>query len=214
VDVTDSQFLPFPTDNDPAAGALDLQILAEAIDAKLVTAFANYRATLNKKIKYSTMLVNGSSIAANTLTTVYPTFSTWSVLYDSTGGTAAANPFDMTGFIGMSGGVYRAGMFLKTNPSGAVNANTRRFLQIEATIAQDSSPLPTVTVEGYFNEVVEANAGGTFQVLECEFFVPFVTSSAFSSKVVASYFHTNTSSTVTYIAGSYAWLYRVADLEL
>jgi hypothetical protein len=214
MEVTDSQFLPYPTDNDPGDGALDLQVLAEAIDAKLVTAFASYRAALNRKVKYTFMAANGSAISANVLTTVYPNFSTWTTLYDSTGGTDTANPFDLTGFIGMTGGVYRAGMFLRTQPTGAVNANTRRFLQIEVRVAQDASPLPTTTIEGYFNEVTESSTGATFQVLECEFFLTFVTSSSFSSLITASYFHTHTSSTVTYLANSYAWLYRVSDLEL
>lgn len=214
MDTTDSQHLPFPDDNDPGDGALDLQILAEAIDAKLVAQFAAMRGVINKKCKVSVLAANTVAFADSTLIEVYPTSSTWTTLYDSTGGSDTANPFDLSGFTG--GGVYRVGWFCQSAPSGTVDVNTERDASLNVQVALDASTPSTFQTQILPVTSYDTNNGSVRQVVDSEIFLPFPGQFPFvtgGSNIRPNFFHLNTSSGVSILAGSLAWVVRVADLE-
>jgi hypothetical protein len=214
MEITDSQFLPYPDGVDPGDGALDLQYLAQAIDAKLVTAFANYGGVVNSKLKVSVLATNSTAISGNAGLIVYPIFTTWTTLYDSTGGLEPANPFDLSGFDG--GGVYRIGWSIQSQPTGAVDVLSERSMALTINVALDASSPPAFTTEFIADTAYEVNLGATSQLVDSEFWLPFPGQFPFvagGSYVRPSFFHQNTSSTVQILAGSLAWIYRVGDLE-
>jgi len=214
MDSTDSQHLPFPEDNDPGDGALDLQLLAEAIDAKLVAQFAALRSAINKKVKISQLASNTSAFADNSLIQVYPTSSTWTTLYDSTGGSDTANPYDLSGFSG--GGVYRVGFFCQSAAAGAINVNTERDVSLNVQVALDASTPSTFQTQILAATSYDTNNGTVTQVVDSEIFLPFPGQFPFvtgGSNIRPYFFHLNTSSGVSILAGSLAWLLHVGDLD-
>ena len=117
MDETNSQDLPYPEINDPAARALQLQILAEAIDAKLVAQFAAVRTVLNPVAALVNLSVTQTGIpSGETPNTVF--FD--QILYQS--GAWGLTPtylfFPETGY-------YRIGAYTVTTASGAFTLNGR-----------------------------------------------------------------------------------------
>lgn len=216
MELTENQDLPYPTDNDPGDGALDLQLLAEAMNARLVAQFANYRKVVNKEVKVSIMNTDATTGFTNNFLVALndPAFFTWTTLIDTTGGAQPINPFDLSGFVG--GGVYRAGMFIKSQPTGTADLNTERDVSLNVQIALDATTPSTFQTQILAATSYEANNGSTLQIVDSEIFLPFpgrfpfVTSGSF---ITPNFFHTNTSSSVLIQATSLAWLLRVGDLD-
>lgn len=204
MDVTDTQLLPYPEQNDPADDALDLQILAEAIDAKLVSQFANFRSILNTEVFISTLAVDETGF---TSTPAEVTFDT--TLYNST--TNSSNSFFPEGPFFATTGYYRVGTYIVSAPAGAVNANTSRFVYLEYR-QQLALPPGTVNLDQWVTLNWEPNTGNREnQVAEGLVRVDNVDSPG-------SFLHTlfasgNTSSTTTVFAGSMLWFYKVSELE-
>jgi hypothetical protein len=214
MDSTDSQHLPFPENFDPGDGALDLQVLAEAIDAKLSAQFVAMRGAINKKLKVSTLAANTSAFADSTLIQLYPTSSTWTTVYDSTGGSDTANPYDLSGFTG--GGVYRVGFYCRSQPSGTVDVNTERDASLNVQVALDASTPSTFQTQILPATSYDTNNGVVVQVVDSEIFLPFPGQFPFvtgGSNIRPYFFHLNTSSGVSILTGSLAWVERVGDLD-
>lgn len=201
MEITDTQFFPYPEVNDPADDALDLQVLAEAIDAKLVTSFADFRAILNNEVYVSTLSANQTGFAS---TAVEVDFDT--EVYDTVtgGGGPPATPFfNSTGY-------YRVGTYIISVPAGAVNANTSRFTFLEFR-QQLSFPPGSVILEQAITLNWESNTGGEHQVVENLIRVDNVDSPGSFIHVLFS--SGNTSSNTTVFAGSMLWFYKVSELE-
>jgi hypothetical protein len=211
MDSTPLEHLPFPEPNDPGNGALDLQILAEAIDAKATIQLAELRTVVNKPIRVTTLTATGGTpVSANSQSDVFIMGApNWSSLYDSS--TSFSLRSESMDGVGTTPGIYRVGCFLITNPTGAVNNGTARHIRIEATVpTSDFTTFPTLTkLQVAYSQCFEASLGSTVQQCELEFATPQPT----ATDVQITFNHGNTSSTVALLTGSITYMYRVGDVE-
>jgi hypothetical protein len=218
MELTPNLRLPYPDDNDPGDGALDLQILAEAVDAAATLQLAALRAAINKPCRIAQLSVNTAGIAANVETSIFSAGFTWTILYDSSSIaiSAAVNPFTQRG-MGEEPGIYHLGSYLSTQPTGAITANSFRQLAIKATIPSDRTVFPATTtlIEG-LSGGYETSSGSHQLNAELEVYTPFPSvgvATAAGTIFDATFFHQNTGSTVQINAGSLAWIWRAADVE-
>jgi|SRR3990170_3862001 len=203
MEITDSQFLPYPEQGDPADDALDLQVLAEAIDGKLVSLFSEFRAILNNEVFVSTLSANETGFTGTASEVGFDT-----VLYNSTAD--SSNDFFPEGPFFATTGYYRIGTYIISNPAGVVDVNTSRFTILEYK-QQLALPVGQIVLEQWTTLNWESNTGGEHQIAEGLVRVDSVASPG-------SYIHTlfssgNTSSTTTVSAGGMLWLYKVSELE-
>jgi hypothetical protein len=201
VKLTDSQLLPYPEINDPGDGALDLQVLAEAIDAKLVAEYANFRSVLNdRQLEIVSLTADFGPISSGGTGTAI-SFDT--VVFSSDGGgtTIFFNPAVT------AGGIYAMGCYIISNPTGAVTANSYRKTLLTATLYNGPS-VNTFTTQTWASEVYETTSGGEHQNLMAVFYAPFPA----LSSVNALFQHGNTGSTVNVKAGSIMWLQRLGEI--
>ena len=212
MELTPNERFPYPDGNDPGNGALDLQILAEAIDAKVVTMLANFKSAINKLMRVTVALGTGpNAVTANAFSDIFTIGAgQWSKIYDSTG-QATLDPASMNGF-GTTPGIFRMGCCLATNPTGTVNGGTFRELRLSATVPlNDPSVFPlTTTIKRSLSKVYEASAGNTLQCCELEFATAFPRSTTLNME----FQHGNTGSNVTTLAGTLMYVYRIGDIEV
>jgi hypothetical protein len=207
MNLTDSQFFPYPGDFDPGDGALDLQVLAEAIDAKLVSEFAAFRAVRNKWVLIQSRGSTLGGFASGSTTTNFPATTAISfdtIVYSTHVSSASSIIFLSTA----DPGYFRIGLYVASNPSGTVNANTYRTSQITANIGTGAPTFGT-TVENYYVTNYESSTGGEHQYVEA---MIRVENPDFSS-VQFLFGHANTGSTLNVNQGSLSWIYRVSGLE-
>lgn len=204
---TDSQFFPYPENTDPGDAALELQVLAESVDAKLVSEFTDFRSVINRKVTVWRAAADLQTIPANSVQTFSPLSS--DLVYSSVSDPLVAIPdWSSSVFSDADPGYFRVGLQLATQTVGAVTANSIRkltlsiFLSNTATFQIDSTEV--VTVEGYDN-------GLGLQYQFCEILTA-VTNTQYS-KVTSDFFHTNVASDVNIKATTVFWVYRVCDLD-
>lgn len=205
-----SQHLPYPVENDPGDGALQLQVLAEAIDAKLVAAFAAYREVVNPPTAVVNLSANQTGIVNSTET---------QILFDQDlyiMGDWALTPswlfFPETGY-------YRVGTYINSLVAGAVTAQSSVQVYLFAPYVS-SLPLATYTREVFTNQDFQpATATNIHQVVEtlvrCDVVntTPSNVEPTDYSGILASIWHANTASAIDVIAGSKMWAYKVSELE-
>lgn len=198
METTDTQFLPYPEANDPGAAALQLQVLAEAIDAQLTDAFSTFRTVVNPDVLVLRLSANQTGILLNTTTVI--DFD--QVLYDTTGAGLSAS-FLSTGY-------FRIGSYILSNPSGGVTANSSRrtFMRYERTIFV---PAVTVVQEFFDSTTLDAGVGGEIQSVEALIRVPSI--DAPGPFIITQFLHLNAASTMNVLAGSLMWYYKVCELE-
>lgn len=203
MELTDTQDFPYPGPLDPGDGALDLQVFAEAVDAKLTTAFADFRAVLNTKVKVVGLLANVPGFV-NAVEAEIPFDN---ILYDNTAFASGTPFFDEVGY-------YRIGAFVQSNPSGAVTANTSRLSRLQFR-QQLTIPFGSVVFEDWFTQTYESNTGSEYQVMEGLVRVPNVDSPGSFIRVLFTSFNSGSNTTVIGGAGgSLIWFYKVSDLEV
>lgn len=203
MEVTDSQLLPYPEGTDPANGALDLQVLAEAIDAKLTAAFAAYRTVVNCPVFMTRLSTNQTGIASGVSTTI--NFD--QIIYDTTGAESpSANIpiFTRTGY-------YRVGSYVVSNPSGGVTANSsvRTFIVCQRQLV---TPLFGTAQEFFDSTTYQSSTGGEEQSAQGLLRIDSVSNPGLSF-IRCDILHLNAASTVNVIAGSRMWFHWVSDLE-
>jgi hypothetical protein len=216
VELTPNLRLPYPDDNDPGDGALDLQVFAEAVDAAATQQIAALRSTINKPCRVAQLTVATAGIAANQNTDIFNAGGTWTNIYDSTG-VVTTNPFDQRG-LGTAPGIYHLGVGLVYQVTGATTANSVRQIQLTAAIPSDRTVFPsTVSNLTAYSSNYDPSAGAMAATVELEVYTPFpsVSSTSTSAGTVFSalFLHQNVASTVQIITGSYAYIYRAADVE-
>lgn len=206
---TGSQHLPYPDGNDPANWALQLQVLAEAIDAKLVTEFAAFRTTINRPVLVANLSANQTGIAASTTT---------DVLFDQTLFKAGTWQLDPTYAFPQETGYYRMGAYVVANPSGGVTANSSVYTSLEYAYVP-SFPFYSYTTEEFISRNWQSSTGGEHMVVEALVRVD-VTNAAPSTSRPTDYSgarvtitHSNVASSLNVIAGSKMWAYKVSELE-
>lgn len=208
---TESQHLPYPDENDPANAALQIQFLAETIDAKLVTQFAALREIVNPPTLVVRLSASITGVAQGVTTDV--TFD--EIMYESpaSGWTfAPATPFfPETGY-------YQIGCFVASQVSGGVTANsaltsTLRYARIQ------QLPYTLYEVETYINNNWQSGTGIEYQTLEafvrCDVVNEFPTFPGLAdwSGISVSFVHNNAASTLNILAGSLMWAWKVSNLE-
>ncbi len=208
MDQTESQQLPYPEDNDPANWALQLQVLAEAIDAKLVADFAAFRDVIN----VPALVVNLSANQTGIPTTGDDVYFD-QVLYMNGNWTLTPSylVFPETGY-------YRIGAYVVANPSGAVTANSS-VITVLRYVYVPSYPFYSRTEEDFETRNWQSSTGGEHMVSEGLIRVdavnPFPSSTSPSDYSMARVriTHANAASTMDVIAGSKMWGYKVSELE-
>lgn len=203
MELTDTQRFPYPGPFDPGNGALDLQVFAEAVDAKLTAAFVNFRAVLNNKVKVVGLLANVPGFV-NGVEAEIPFDN---ILYDNTVFGSGTPFFDEVGY-------YRVGAFILSNPSGAVTVNSLRLTRLQFR-QQLAIPFSTVVFEDWFTQNYESNTGGEYQVIEGLVRVPNIDPPGSFIRVLFTSFNAGSNTTVTGGAGgSLIWFYKVSNLEV
>lgn len=198
--LTDSQLLPYPDANDPGDAALQLQVLAEAIDAKVSAELTGYRSVLNER-QVDVMLTSVDNSAIGNNVKVNVTYNT--SLYSS----SIAPTFPA--FVpSATPGVYVMGAYQISNPTGAITANSFRDLFIQVQLYQ-GPVLNTFITEIYESRVYETNTGGEHQTLTCVVNVPDPTHSIIS----VQFQHANAASTAAVKAGSIFWIYQIGTVD-
>lgn len=197
---TPSQGLPYPEINDPGDAALELQVLAEAIDAKVTAELAGYRSVLNgRQVDVMLSSVDNAPVGSSVMINV--TYDT-SLYSDDLAPTFPA-------FLPTAGpSLYVIGAYQISNPTGAVTANSFRDLFIQVQLYQ-GPVLNTFITETYQSRVYETNTGGEHQTLSCVVNVPYPA----NSSVSVIFQHANAASTAAVKAGSIFWIYQIGTVE-
>jgi hypothetical protein len=209
MDYTASQRLPYPTDYDPGAGALDLQILAESINDKLVEQFAAQRAIANTDVCLVNLSANQTGISSSVETQIF--FN--QTLFSS--GSWLLNPFMI---FPQTTGYFRIGAYMTCNPSGTVNTGNPVFFHVDYNYVS-AYPFTTVTPEKWYSLNYLSNTGGEHLVVEglVRVDVPNATPSSSGalnySGIGAWILHGNGASTMSVLAGTKMWMYKVSELE-
>lgn len=202
---TDSQGFPYPEIDDFGNGALQLQVLAEAIDAKLVSSNADYDLLLNPEVIVAKTSADITGIAIGVPTSLV--FGT-DQSYVPVSGALGITPFF---FLGMRPGTYQAGLHVKSIPSGAVTNNTYRTATLSLTDYRIPGSSASQYTESWEEEVWETSTGQhTWQTLHAAFPVY----SPDQAVISAIFTHGNTGSTVTVKSDSYFWVARVGGLGI
>lgn len=204
MDITNTQSLPYPDCNDPGDGALDLQVLAEAIDAKLVDAFANFRAVVNRPAFIVGLSANQTGFASGSTADI-----TWdTIVWDSTPtgvGTGSGITFFQPGY-------WMLGCWISSVPSGGVTANSK--LLIRMTFRGDLYvPVGGVHTESTAAANFQSNTGGEDIVVTQLVRQEYDNYPAGGGSVTISLSHANVASTLTVNSTSLVWGFKVSNLE-
>jgi len=201
MELTDSQFLPYPEPDDPANGALQLQMLAQAIDAKLVAINAGFDGVLARPVAIrkntgTQSIAANQGVAVNVGTTVFASYDT-----------GASN--SRIRFNAWPAGIYMCGGYVNTNPSGVVNANSAKlvYLQFEDRRIQPG-PLNDTYTESWGHAGSQTNTGGDHMT----FTESFEVHGPAGASVRMDLLHGNTSSNLT-VLNATLWVAYVGRLS-
>lgn len=215
---TNNEMIPYPEDNDTGNGALDLQLLAERVDALAGAQQVELRRIINKPGRVI-RLTNNFATTAGIVNDVFAA-GIWADVFSS----AYPSPIVTPGFggftnggLGSTPGIYRVGMYLNVSITGALTANSLRQLTITAAVPSDATIFPG-TISTKLARTVNFDPQGALGLTaELEVYTPYPSNpvSSFGGTVfTATFLHANAASTVQVNAGSIGWIYRVADVEL
>lgn len=196
---TFSQGLPYPEAEDFGLGSLQLQVLAEAVDVKLSAAHARYDAVLDVET-----FLEGMTVAQNMSDGVKQIIFFNTLMYDSVGTGSLGPLFTMVDF---SPGLYQAGMYVNTVPTGAVDAGSYRTIFLGLLDYRGPGYVDRYEEEWQLDGY-ETNTGGEYQTMH----MTFELHSPERARLTPYFEHGNTSSTVNIAAGSYWWVSRIGDL--
>lgn len=202
MEVTESQGLPYPEPDDFANGSLQLKILAEAIDAKLEVLDDGYQAVLERPVVIRR--VNGGQTVTATVNSVVqiPTTVYESSVYLPQGTTT------LISFNSYPAGIYMAGGYLATNPTGAVNANTRKVVSLVVTDRRIQPGIGSDLYEEiWYHGGTQTNTGGDF----ITFTESFEIHDPENAYIYLRLEHNNTSSTLG-IGGGNLWFVYIGEL--
>lgn len=205
---TDEIQLPYPECEDPGNGALDLQVLAEAIDAKLVDQFARFRAVVNRPTFVfglsapQTGIVNGASSPGDTIN-----FDT--IVYQSN--VQHNGPSGI--FTIFTPGYWMLGIFCLATQSGGTTADAQMTTTMQ--ITQDSPVfLGSTTVSDVSTRTYVSGLGNHHTVIDVirQDYDGTVALDG-GAQVFAGFWHANAASTVTIQSSSLIWGVKICDIE-
>ena len=205
MNLTDTQDLPYPDCEDPGDGALDLQILAEAIDAKLSASFAGFRVIANRPAFYVNLSTNVGGYTAGSYASI--PFDT--VLFNSadTSGVSSSMTIYETGY-------WIIGGYLLSNPAAGVtaNSNVSAWLTWRGDLV---APLGGSYTETWRTVNWQSSTGGEYQcatgLVRQEY--DGTADHSGGGTVALGISHQNVASTVTVAATTSMWAFKVSDLE-
>lgn len=203
MNLTDSQDLPYPDENDPRNGALQLQVLAEAIDAKLVAQFAAYRAVVNRPAFIASL--TGTQTFASGVS-----FITWDTFLFNSAITSAVG----SSIVVYQTGYWMIGSFMQSNPSGAITANSR-VENIITWTADLVLPLGGQAVDTVRSTNFQSSTGGEYQTASLLVRQEYDGSTDFTGggDISLAINHANLASSVTVATSTILWGFKVCDLE-
>jgi hypothetical protein len=205
MDITNTQSLPYPDCNDPGDGALDLQVLAEAIDAKLVAAFANFRAIVNRPAFIVGLSANQTGFASGSTADIIWDTTIWDSTPTGIGGLGSGVSFFQPGY-------WMIGCWISSVPSGGVTANSK--LLIRMTYQGDLLvPVGAVHTESVAAANFQSNTGGEDVVVTQLVRQEADNFPGSSGIVTISLSHANVASTLSVNSTSMVWGFKVCDLE-
>jgi len=205
METTANQNLPYPECVDPGAGALDLQVLAEAIDAKLVTAFENFRAVVNRPAFIVGLSANQTGFASGSTADIVWDTKIWD---STTIGVGAGVTFGDPGY-------WMIGCWISSVPSGGVTANSKLLIRLSYR-GDLYVPVGAVHTESTAAANFQSNTGGedvvVTQLVRQEY--DGVTSpGSGGGAVIVNLSHANVASTLTVNSTSLVWGFKVCNLE-
>lgn len=200
MELTDNQALPFPEGQDFGNGALDLQFLAQTIDARMKA----------QELALNDVLFPPCKVLG--LTAVVPISSggtagiTWNKTIYNQGFLSTTNirPRDS--------GTYMMGVYLSAIPTGTVTANAAHNLNLTVTvptgpnIASDQRTFTSVASN------IEPGAGGSSDLTTQMIFSVETVPGNLASIVNTTFFHTNVGSTMNVQTTSYIWIIKISEL--
>jgi len=199
MELTPSQGLPFPSDEDFGNGALDLQFLAQTVDTKL---FA--KETALRSILYPPVKILGAAGTPN-LSNGVQNLVTFSRIIQNRG----FNPgTDMTL---LQSGTYMMGVFIEAQCVGTVSANTVRGVSLSINLPIIPDPISGFVTQTATNSIVEPGTGNSLLTTQLIFDYQAVAGISPGTPVV-NYFHTNTGSLMSVLNTSYIWLIKISEL--
>ncbi len=216
MEATPNEMIPFPDPNDPGNGALDLQLLAERVDLLAQAQQAELKRIINKPGRVLRLSANTAGIASG-VTQDLMALGAWLPVFDSSLPTSLTTYGFSNAGLGTTPGIYRIGAYLNVSITGALTANSLRQTGIYAAVPSDATVFPaTVSTKAAYSINYDPT-GNLGQYTELEVYTPFPSHplSVFGGTRYSLLFnHLNAASTVVVNAGSYAWIYRVADVRL
>lgn len=200
---TPSQHLPYPDEDDPANGALQLQVLAEAIDAKLVSEFAQFRAVVNRPA-FIANITSTQSFGSPGGSISWDTFSFNSMTSTGTGSLISI----------YEPGYWMVGAFMQSNPSGGITADS--YLYAQLTWTDDLVlPLGATTTDQFYATNFQSSTGGEYQtvvgIVRQEY--DGVVSRDGRGLLALDIIHANVASSVVVATSTFMWGFKISDLE-
>lgn len=197
--------LPFPTPDDFANGALDLQALAGAADTQISSVRSQYTA-FTKRPTAIWQTSADQQYSAN-----IPQLVNFQNLIYSNGATFVRTAFNK--FVFPFSGLWMFGISVNVVASGTVNANTQRWLQMEADqpIGLD---LFDYTPSYFGDSIFESSvAGGDFMACVGIFNYQAISGSAANNWVSTTINHNNTGSNLIIKQGATFFLHQLSNLD-
>lgn len=206
MDETPVYSLPFPTFEDFANGALDLQALAEAADTAVSGVRAQYTTLTRRPTSVWRSTADSSAISAGSAAIV--SFPTQVYTNDSSFTSTNTRQFPFP-----SSGLWAFGVFINCAATGTATANTQRLLTLEADQpfglnAFDYSPI-------FFGDTVfeSSTSGGDFMTAVGVINFNQVLGTVANNWLSATFQHNNTGSTMVVKAGATLFLHKFSDLD-
>lgn len=195
---------PYPEDNDYGDGALDLQVLAEAIDAKMAAMLAALSYMGRRETCVVTNSADSGAIGAGSGS--FATFDT--VLYNN--GFAMIGPNNAIP-VPIVPGSYLGGLSINCQLVGAVTAHSQRQLLLVNNIPTGPTHadlFPVTYADTCYDSGV---AGGDFLTCQGTFDFQAIPTNPYGSWLY-NFRHENLASNMVVKAGAIAWFTRISDL--
>lgn len=196
--LTDSQGLPYPEPED-FVSSLQLQTLAEAIDAKIQALNVGFDAVNARSARIVRLSANQTGLPSGTETQVL--FDTY--IY----GSDPNHSPNSISFDGFEAGLFMGGMYAAAQAPAPV-VNTERWARLEL-LDYPGPAFSTEQITIWDDQSYETNTGGedlnpvaTFEVNTPEY-----------ATLTGYIGHTN-GTVVTALLGTYMWVFRIGGLEV
>ncbi|RPJ37797.1 MAG: hypothetical protein EHM35_06000 [Planctomycetaceae bacterium] len=203
MEYTSSQSLPYPEPEDFANGSQQLKMLAEAIDLRLSILDLGYDAILARPVVLKTVTPGVQTISASINTTVNIPNTT----FQSSEFTAQSSSTSID-FSSYPAGIWMGGVYLGTNPVGAVNTGNHRNVTLRVVDRRIQPGTGVSVYEELWDESgCQSNTGGDFTTFSQTFEIHDPDNAFIQMRL----HHGNVSSALSVTAG-FVWALYIGEL--